>query len=163
MTRKLDAKTQTGKTSISRPADAPTSRLMSSVSLVRTVALLRTAIAATAASTTSAVRVNPSSLPASCASRSPKGTTSHPVKKRRSCTCCENRLTCATTGAGASGTMPNSNRALCSAHARLSFRSAATRTAASYKTALKLTAGGLIAPFRVALLLSDELLPSLLP
>ena len=35
------------------------------------------------------------------------------------------------TGAGTTGTMPSSKRTLCSAHARRSFLSAATRTAAS--------------------------------
>ena len=83
------------------------------------------------ASTTSAVLVMPSSRPASCASLSPRGTTTHPVKKRRSWACCGDRLTWATTGAGTNGTTPSSKRALCSAHARRSFLSAATRTAAS--------------------------------
>jgi hypothetical protein len=45
--------------------------------------------------------------------------------------CCGDRLTWATTGAGTNGTTPSSKRTLCSAHARRSFLSAATRTAAS--------------------------------
>src|SRR5258708_39271102 len=68
----------------------------------------------------------PSSRPASCASLSPSGTTTHPVKKRRSWACCGDRLTWTTTGAGAKGITPSSKRALCSAHARRSFLSAAT-------------------------------------
>ncbi len=47
---------------------------MSARSPVRTIALCRRAVVTTPASTTSAVLVKPSSRPASCASRSPKGT-----------------------------------------------------------------------------------------
>ena len=121
---------QIAMTATSRP-EALTSRSMSSGSLVRIVAFCRRAVVTTTASTTSAVLVMPNSRPASCASVSPRGTTTHPVKKRRSWACCGDRLTWATTGAGTNGTRPSSKRALCSAHARRSFLSAATRTAAS--------------------------------
>jgi hypothetical protein len=148
---------QTAITVISRP-EASTSRLMSSGSLVRIIAFWRTAVVTTTASTISAVLVLPSSRPASCASLSPRGTTAHPVKKRRSWACCEDRLTWATTGAGTDGTMPSSKRALCSAHARLSFLSADTSTAASYTTVLTQDA----APFAVAPARWSELRSSLL-
>ena len=121
---------QTATTATSRP-EALTSRFMSSGSLVRFIVFRRRAIVTTAASTTSVVLLLSSSRPASCASLSPRGTTTHPAKKRRSWACCGDRLTWATTGAGTEGTTPSSKRALCSAHARLSFLSAATRTAAS--------------------------------
>jgi hypothetical protein len=111
--------------------EALTSRSMSSGSPVRIVAFWRSAVVTTTASTTSAVLVMPNSRPASCASPSPRGTTAHPVKKRRSWACRGDRLTWATTGAGTNGTTPSSKRTLCSAHARRSFLSAATRTAAS--------------------------------
>lgn len=117
-------------TATSRP-DALTSRPMSSRSRVRIIALCRRAVVTTTASTTSDVLDMPKSRPASCASVSPRGRTAHPVKKRWSCACCGDRLTWATTGAGTNGTTPSSKRALCSAHARRSFLSAATRTAAS--------------------------------
>jgi|SRR5471030_59715 len=121
---------QIATTATSRP-EALTSRFMSPGSPVRIVAFCRRAVVTTTASTTSEVLVMPNSRPASCASDSPRGTTTHPVKKRRSWACCGDRLTCATTGAGTNGTTPSSKRALCSAHARRSFLSAATRTAAS--------------------------------
>jgi hypothetical protein len=121
---------QIATTATSRP-EALTSRSMSSGSLVRIVAFCRRAVVTTTASTTSDVLVMPNSRPASCASISPSGTTTHPIKKRRSWACCGDRLTWATTGAGTNGTTPSSKRALCSAHARRSFLSAATRTAAS--------------------------------
>jgi len=121
---------QIATTATSRP-EALTSRSMSPGSLVRIVAFCRRAVVTTTASTTSDVLVMPNSRPASCASVSPRGTTTHPVKKRRSWACCGDRLTWATTGAGTNGTTPSSKRALCSAHARRSFLSAATRTAAS--------------------------------
>ncbi len=121
---------QIATTATSRP-EALTSRSMSSGSLVRIVAFCRTAVVTTTASTISDVLVMPSNRPASCASVSPSGTTTHPVKKRRSWACCGDRLTWATTAAGTNGTTPSSKRALCSAHARRSFLSAATRTAAS--------------------------------
>ena len=122
--------TQIATTATSRP-EALTSRSMSSGSLVRIVAFCLRAVVTTTASTTSAVLVLPNSRPASCASVSPRGTTTHPVKKRLSWACCGDRLTWATTGAGTNGIMPTSKRALCSAHARRSFLSAATRMAAS--------------------------------
>ena len=121
---------QIATTATSRP-EALTSCSMSSGSLVRIVAFCRRAVVTTTASTTSDVLVMPNSRPASCASVSPRGTTTHPVKKRRSWACCGDRLTWTTTGAGTNGTTPSSKRALCSAHARRSFLSAATRTAAS--------------------------------
>jgi len=121
---------QMATTATSRP-EALTSRSISSGSLVRIVAFCRRAVVTTTASTTSAVLVMPNSRPASCASVSPRETTTHPVKKRRSWTCCGDRLTWATTGAGTSGMTPSSKRTLCSAHARRSFLSAATRTPAS--------------------------------
>ena len=121
---------QIATTATSRP-EALTSRSMSSGSLVRIVAFCRRAVVTTTASTTSAVLVRPNRRPASCASVSPRGPTTHPVKKRRSWACCGDRLTWATSGAGTNGTTPSSKRALCSAHARRSFLSAATRTAAS--------------------------------
>ena len=124
---------QTATTVKWRP-EAVTSRFMSSRSLVRIIAFSREAIATTTASTTSVVRALPSSRPASCASVSPSGTTAQPARKRRSWACCGERLTCATTGAGTKGRTPNSKRTLCSSHARRSFLSAATRTAASYRT-----------------------------
>ncbi len=111
--------------------EALISRPMSSGSLVRIVAFCRTAVVTTTASTTSEVLAMPSKRPASCASVSPRGATTHPVRKRRSWACCADRLTWATTGAGTSRTMPSSRRTLCSAHARRSFLSAATRTPAS--------------------------------
>lgn len=73
---------------------------MSSWSPVRIVAFCRRAVVTKAASTTSAVLVMPNSRPASCASVSPRATTTHPIKKRRSWACCGDRLTWATTGAG---------------------------------------------------------------
>jgi len=121
---------QTVTTATSRP-EALTSRSISSRSLVRIVALCRMAVATTTASTISEVLVMPSNRPASCASVSTRGTITHPVKKRRSWACCGDRLTWATAGVGTNGITPNSKRALCSAHARRSFLSAATRTAAS--------------------------------
>ena len=121
---------QIATTATSRP-EALTSCSMSSGSLVRIVAFCRRAVVTTTASTTSDVLVMPNSRPASCASVSPRGTTTHPVKKRRSWACCGDRLTWTTTGAGTNGTTPSSKRALCSAHARRWFLSAATRTAAS--------------------------------
>jgi len=121
---------QTVTTATSRP-EALTSRCMSCGSLVRIVAFWRRATVTTTASTTSAVLVIASSRPAWCASLSPSGTTTHPIKKRRSWTCCGDRLTWATTGAGTNGMTPSSRRALCSAQVRRSFLSAATRTAAS--------------------------------
>lgn len=93
----VSAAPQTAMTASSRP-EALTSRFMSSGSLVRIIAFSRTAIVTTTASTTSAVWVLPRSRPASCASLSPRGTTAHPVKKRRSCACFGDRLTWATTG-----------------------------------------------------------------
>ena len=121
---------QIATTATSRP-EALTSRSMSFGSLVRIVAFCRRAVVTTTASTTSTVLDMPSSRPASCASVSPRRTTKHPVKKRRSWACCGDRLTWTTTGAGTNGTTPSSKRTLCSAHARRSFLSAATRTAAS--------------------------------
>lgn len=111
---------QIATTATSRP-EALTRRSMSCRSLVRIVALCRTAVVTTTASTTSAVLVMPNSRPDSCASVSPRGTITHPVKKRRSWAWCEERLTWAITGAGTMGTTPSSKRALCSAQARRSF------------------------------------------
>jgi len=119
-----------GRDMTSRP-EALTRRAMSFRSPVRMTAPWRRAVVTTTASTMSAVLVIPSSRPAWCASLSPRATITHPVRKRRSCACCGDRLTWATTGAGTNGKTPSSRRALCSAHARRSFRSAATRTAAS--------------------------------
>jgi len=121
---------QTATTWTLRP-DATTSRFMPSGSLVRIVACWRRAIVTTTASMTSAVPLLPSSRPASCASLSSRGTTAQPVRNRLSWACLGDRLTWATTGAGTAGITPSSKRALCSAHVRRSFRSAATRTAAS--------------------------------
>jgi len=87
---------------------------MSSLSLVRIVAISRSATDTTTASTTSAFLAMPNSRPASCASFSPRGTTTHPFKKRRSCGCWGERLTWATTGAGTNGTTRSSKRVLCS-------------------------------------------------
>jgi hypothetical protein len=69
---------------------------MLSGSLVRIAALWRRAVVTTTASTTSTVLAAPSNRPASCASLSPRETTTQPVKKRRSWACCGDRLTCAT-------------------------------------------------------------------
>ena len=140
--------------------EALTSRFMSSGSPVRIVAFWRRAVVTTTASTTSAVLVMPNSRPASCASLSPRGTTEQPVKKRRSWACCGDRLTWATTGAGSNGIMPSSKRTLCSAHARRSFLSAATRTAASYTTVKP--GAGPFATFEVAPAHCGELHSSLL-
>ena len=68
---------QTATTATSRP-EALTSRSMSSGSLVSIAALSRSAVVTTTASTTSDVLVIPNSRPASCASVSPRGTTTHP-------------------------------------------------------------------------------------
>ena len=87
-------------TTATSPPEARTSRSVSPGPLVRIVAFCLRAVVTTTASTTSDVLVMPSSRPASCASVSPRGTTAHPVKKRRSWACCGDRLTWATTGAG---------------------------------------------------------------
>jgi len=102
---------QIATTTTSRP-EALQSRSMSPGSLVRIVAFCRRAVVTTTASTTSDVLVMPNSRPASCASVSPRGTTTHPVKKRRSWACCGDRLTWATTGAGTNGTTPSSKPVL---------------------------------------------------
>ena len=150
---------QTATMGTLRP-DATTRRFMSSGSLVRIVACWRRAIVTTTASMTSAVPLLPSSRPASRAELSSRGTTAQPVKNRLSWACFGDRLTWATTGAGTAGTTPSSKRALCSAQVRRSFRSAATRTAASYTTLFTRDAGRL-APFAVAPARCGELHPSL--
>jgi hypothetical protein len=104
---------------------------MSPGSLVRITACCPRAVVTTTASTTSAVPFMPDSRPASCASISPRGTTTHPVRKRRSWARRGDRLTWATTGAGTNGTRPSSRRALCSAHA-LRWRSCRTPDGSRY-------------------------------
>jgi len=88
---------QIATTAISRP-EAPASRFMSSGSPVRIVAFCPRAVvtaktSTTTASTTPVVLVRPSRRPASCASVSPRGNTTHPVRKRRSWACFGERLT----------------------------------------------------------------------
>ena len=117
---------------MSRP-DALTSRLMSSESLVRIMAFWRRATVTTTASTTSTVLVMPSSRPAS-APHSRQRHDHAPSQETPELGLLRDRLTWATTGAGTKGITPSSKRTLCTAHARRSFRSAATRIAASQTT-----------------------------
>jgi len=111
-------------------------RRMSPASLLTTSASCRIASAATEASTTSFVRVFPSSEPAVWAAGLSNGTTSHPRSRRLIGACFGERLACATTGVGTSGMIPASNRTRCSAQVRRSERSAAIKTPVSYTTGL---------------------------
>jgi hypothetical protein len=89
---------------------ALSSRRISSASSLATSAHCAIDSTATEASTTSRVRVLPSKAPAACAAASSNGTTSQPRSSRLSCAGLEERLACATTGDGTSGTIPASSR-----------------------------------------------------